>query len=91
MKFEWDEAKNEINRRKHGLDFADGPEMFNGPMLVQLDTRQDYGEDRWLGIGFIRHIVAVIVYTERDKGQTIRLISLRKALKYEQKRFEESL
>jgi len=91
MKFEWDEAKNEINRRKHGLDFADGPEMFNGPMLVQLDTRQNYGEDRWLGVGFIRHIVAVVVYAERDKGQTIRLISLRKALKYEQKRFEESL
>jgi len=91
MKFEWDEAKNEINRRKHGLDFADGPEMFNGPMLVQFDTRPDYGEDRWLGVGFIRHIVAVVVYPERDNGQTIRLISLRKALKYEQKRFEESL
>ena len=91
MNFEWDEAKNKINLRKHGLDFGDAPEIFNGPMLVQLDTRQDYGEDRWIGIGFIHNRVVVVVYTERDKGETIRLISLRKALKYEQKRFEESL
>jgi len=91
VKFEWDEAKNEINLRKHGLDFADGPEIFNGPMLVQLDTRQEYGEERWIGIGFIQNRVVVMVYTERDNGETIRIISLRKALKYERKRFEESI
>lgn len=91
MKFEWDEAKNDINLRKHGLDFADAPEIFNGPMLVQLDTRQDYGEDRWIGIGFIQSRVVVVVYTERDNGETIRIISLRKALKYERKRFKESI
>lgn len=91
MKFEWDEAKNHLNLRKHGLDFADAPEIFKGPMLVQLDTRQDYGEDRWIAIGFIQNRVVVVVYTERDNGETIRFISLRKALTYEQKRFEESI
>ena len=91
MKFEWDETKNKVNIRKHGLDFADAPEIFNGPMLIQLDTRHDYGEDRWVGIGFIQNRVVVVVYTERDNGETIRIVSLRKALKYERKRFEESI
>ncbi len=91
MKFEWDKAKNKINIRKRGLDFADAPEIFNGPMLIQLDTRQDYGEDRWIGLGLINNRVVVVVYTERDKGETIRIISLRKALKYERKRFAESI
>lgn len=36
MKFEWDEEKNEINIRKHGFDFIDAPEVFNGPMLIYL-------------------------------------------------------
>ena len=91
MKFEWDEEKNKTNIRKHGLDFADAPEIFDGPMLVRLDTRQDYGEDRWIGIGFLRNRVVVVVYVERDDGETIRIISLRKALKYERKQFEQEL
>ncbi|MCG8314520.1 MAG: BrnT family toxin, partial [Pseudomonadales bacterium] len=33
MQFEWDEAKNTINIRKHGIDFADVTDMFNHPML----------------------------------------------------------
>lgn len=91
MKFEWDEEKNKVNIHKHGLDFADAPEIFNGPMFIQLDTRQNYGEDRWIGIGFIQNRVVVVVYTERDNGETFRIISLRKALSYERKRFKESI
>ncbi len=49
MDFEWDEAKRELNLSKHGLDFADAPNIFELPMLTALDTRHDYGEDRWLG------------------------------------------
>lgn len=54
MQFEWDEAKNLENIRKHEIDFADVPEMFDSPMLVEPDDRFDYGEDRWSGIGFLR-------------------------------------
>ena len=46
MKFDWDENKRLENIAKHGIDFIDVPEMFDGPMLVNLDTRCDYGEDR---------------------------------------------
>lgn len=44
MKFEWDEGKNKINLQKHGIDFNDVAELFNQPMLVLLDSRDDYGE-----------------------------------------------
>ena len=51
MKLEWDEAKNRANMRKHGLDFADAEEMFRGLLVVEPDPREDYGEQRWIGIG----------------------------------------
>lgn len=60
MQFEWDEAKNLENIRKHEIDFADVPEMFDGPMLIELDDRFDYGEDRWLGIGLLGNGVALV-------------------------------
>lgn len=90
MYFEWDEQKNKENIRKHGLDFADAPEVFLGPLLADLDTREDYGEDRYIGIGFLRGLVVVIVFTDRG-DDTIRIISLRKALKHERDKFEQRI
>jgi uncharacterized DUF497 family protein len=90
MQFEWDEAKNLENIRKHRIDFADVPDMFDGSMLIELDERTDYGEDRWIGIGFLRNGVAVVVWTERQ-GDVIRIISARKANRYERQRFEQYL
>ncbi len=90
MRFEWDEEKNTVNIRNHKIDFADVPSIFNGPMLVELDEREDYGEDRWIGIGILRNIVAVVVFTEPWQD-TIRIISARKANKYERKRYEQAL
>lgn len=89
MRFEWDEEKNGENIRKHELDFADAWEVFDAPMLTNLDNREDYGEERWVGIGFLKNFVVVVVYTET--GDVIRVISLRKALKYERTRFEEAI
>lgn len=90
MKFEWDEQKRQTNIRKHGLDFEDAKEVFYGPMLVKLDTRTDYGEDRWIGIGMTKNRVVVVVYLEYDH-ETIRIISLRKALNYEQKQYQQHI
>lgn len=89
MRFEWDEEKDRENIRKHELDFADAWELFDAPMLTNLDTREDYGEERWVGVGFLKNFVVVIVYTET--GDVIRVIPLRKALKHERTRFEEAL
>ena len=93
MKFVWDDKKNKINIRKHGIDFSDTTEMFNHPMVIKLDECRDYGEDRWIGIGLLKHIIAVIVYTEQKVGNqdVIRIISARKATTYECNRYEKEI
>ncbi len=90
MKFEWDQQKNQINIAKHDLDFSDAPRVFRLSLRISLNERQNYGEDRWIGIGMLDRRVVVIVFTEPDE-QTIRIISLRKALPYERKRYEQFL
>ena len=90
MRFEWDERKNQANIRKHGLDFADAWEVFAAPMLVAPDDREDYGEDRWIGIGLLRVFVVVVIYVERDED-VVRVISLRKALSHERAEYERIL
>lgn len=90
MRFEWGKDKNEVNIRKHGIDFADVKDMFNHPMLTLLDSRAEYGEDRWIGIGWIQQLIGVVVYMERHED-TIRIISARKATKHEVRRYEQSI
>jgi len=90
MQFEWDERKRQENIRKHGFDFRDAWKVFNLPMLVALDDREDYDEDRWIGIGMLKTHVVIIVYTEREKD-TIRIISMMKALSNERIRYEKLL
>ncbi len=90
MRFEWDEAKNLENVRNHEIDFVDIPEMFKGSMLIELDERFDYDEDRWIGIGFLGNGIAIVVWTER-RSDVIRVISARRANRHERKRFEQYL
>ena len=92
MKFEWDAAKNAANIRKHGIDFADGEELFSGkyPFLVLPDDEEDYREERWLGIGMIQERVVVAIFTE-PQPELIRFISLRKATQEEQYRYEKAI
>jgi uncharacterized protein len=77
MNFTWDDAKRQSNLSKHGLDFADAATVFAGPLVLFEDRRQDYGEQRMIGIGSLDNVVVLIVHVE--SGETIRLISMRKA------------
>ncbi|OIN85456.1 MAG: hypothetical protein AUJ21_12835 [Anaerolineae bacterium CG1_02_58_13] len=88
MKLVWDRHKNEINIKKHGLDFADTKKVFESSMLVGLDERKVYGEDRWIGIGLMGNRVVVVVFTEPDED-AIRVISFRKATTDERKKYEQ--
>jgi uncharacterized DUF497 family protein len=88
MELEWDDDKNQKNKYKHGFDFHDAPEIFAGYYLERLDTRGDYGEDRWIVLGLIHGTIAVLVYTER--GKKLRPISLRKATPMEQITYEKA-
>jgi len=90
MKFEWDEEKNQANIRRHRIDFADVPPVFDGPMVVALDTRKNHGEDRLIGIGLLINSVVVVVFVERT-GDTIRIISARKAEQHEREKFKKEI
>lgn len=89
VKFEWDEGKNRENIRKHGIDLTDVVAVFDHPMLVCLDARRDYGEDRWIGVGLLRAMVAVVVYVEWTDEDTIRIISARRATRHETREYYE--
>lgn len=90
MQYEWDEVKNQINIEKHGIDFADVVDVFNHPMIEWLDEREDYGEDRWVGIGLIQQLIGVVIYVERH-DDVIRIISARRAAKHEVRRYEKRI
>jgi len=83
MKFEWDRQKNQANISKHELDFSDASRIFRLPLRISLDERKNYEEDRWIGLGMLDGRIVMVVFTEPNK-ETIRIISLRKALPYEQ-------
>jgi len=57
-------------------------------MLIGPDDRYDYGEDRWIGIGMPEGRIVVVIFTERD--DSIRIISMIKALTYERIRYERA-
>lgn len=65
MRFEWDDAKNQENRRKDGLDFADAPLVFGGRTLTFEDLRQPYDEPRYLPVGTLAGRMVIIAHTLR--------------------------
>jgi len=89
VRFAWDEAKRQSNLRKHGLDFADAEAVFAGLIFTFEDERFDYRERRRITIGLIEGLVVFIAHTESN--EVIRVISMRKATKREQKLFFESV
>jgi len=77
---EWDETKNELNIRKHGISFAEASEIFNDPNLIEFfdHAHSTTEEARYICYGVTsKYLVLVVVYT--DRNGTIRLISARKA------------
>ena len=76
------ERNRRSNGKKHGIDFIDVPELFDGDVVLLPDERFDYSEPRFIAIGILKSLVVVVAYTERDEN--IRIISARKATKNEQ-------
>lgn len=84
--FEWNPNKAATNLKKHGIDFADAVSVFNDSHAITIDD-PDFDEERFVSIGIDTYArILVVVYTYR--GDTIRLISARKAEKYERKQYE---
>jgi uncharacterized DUF497 family protein len=91
MVFQWDETKEETNKRKHGISFELASLVFADPLAL---TRKDYTqeEDRWQIIGSVQGVLVVlVVYTIREDAEetAIRIISARKASSKERRLYEE--
>ncbi len=87
--FEWDKTKAKENKSKHGISFADTFAVFEDPNAVTLEDFQR-GEQRYVTIGmdaFGR--ILVVVYTWRVDN--IRIISARKAVRYEVRQYESEI
>ena len=89
LQFEWDENKRLNNIRKHGIDFVDAVIIFENDNVIIEDDRFNYNEQRFIALGLLQGWVIVIVYTERE--DIIRIISARKATKYEQRTYFEQI
>lgn len=85
MKFTWDENKRLSNMKKHSIDFADVPAMFEGNVFTIEDTCFDYGETRYITFGLLQYRMIVVAHTEDN--EVIRIISARKATKNEEKTY----
>lgn len=91
MQFEWDENKNEINRKKHRIDFETAAWVFYDENHIELyDETHSDEEERFIAIGMVGGIAAIVfvVYTPREN--MIRIISARKATKQERRMYYDN-
>ena len=87
MKIEFDPEKNDRNIRERGISFEQARDFDWDGALVWRDTRRDYGEERFIALGFIGERLHSLVFTAR--GDTVRIISLRKANRREELGYEQ--
>jgi uncharacterized DUF497 family protein len=88
LTFEWDEDKNKLNEKLHGITFEDAKFVFNDPYKVILpDLYHSETEERWLAIGMVNRVLFV-VFTEKGDN-VIRIISARVGTKTEEKLYNE--
>lgn len=83
--FDWDENKNQINLKKHGIDFSEASTVFFDEQAILFDDPEhsEY-EDRFLLIGTSEAAnVCIVCHCYRKSDTVIRIISARKATKKE--------
>jgi uncharacterized protein len=83
MRIEFDPAKDEINRAKHGVSLAQANGFNWETALEREDDRFDYGELRFVAIGLIDARLYVMVFADGADDGAVRVISLRPAEKHE--------
>ncbi len=89
MNFEWDPQKASSNLDKHEVGFDEASRVFLDLNRIEtFDGRNDYGEDRWKTVGLVDVALLAVTYTVRGKNaDIIRLISARKADRYEREEY----
>ena len=94
IRFEWHEAKNRSNRRRHGIDFETAQFVFDDTYCISFVERFSDGEERWHAIGSVENIIViVVVHTHREEAsdEVIRIISARRATRHERKLYAQAV
>ena len=95
MEFSWDEQKNQVNFKKHGIRFEEAALIFESVHFTRIDPRDYYDEQDQIEIREITigtpggGVVLVVCHTDRN-SQT-RIISARKATSKERRKYDESI
>ncbi len=93
MEFSWDEHKNRVNFKKHGIRFEEAVLIFESVHFTRVDPRDYYDEKgqeeiREITIGPLGDgVVLVVCHTNR--GNQTRIISARKATSKERRKYHE--
>lgn len=90
IEFEWDSAKAISNLKKHGVSFEEARSVFYDELAIQFfDVESSAAEDRFLMLGMSSEArILLVCHCERESGETIRIISARKATPNERKHYQ---
>ncbi|MFL5063822.1 MAG: BrnT family toxin [Xanthobacteraceae bacterium] len=87
MDFEWDTAKEQANRKKHGIDFRTATKVFLDPYMIEFEDLGSIDELRFNAIGLVDGRMLFVTYTMR--GRIVRIISARGAEPHEKRKYHE--
>jgi uncharacterized protein len=91
VEFAWDERKNRLNQRRHGVSFETAMLVFDDPHQVSVQDREVDGELRWQTIGMVGGLQLLLVaHTVDEEGDVIRVISARKATPRERNAYAQA-
>ena len=85
MLFEFDHAKSAANKQKHGIDFNEATTLWEDDNGLEVPAKDQAGERRLARVALIGAKLWFCVYTMR--GETVRIISVRRARDYEKERY----
>lgn len=88
MLIEFDTAKDQSNQEKHSISLAAAGSLDWETALIRADVRKDYAEDRYQALGMFDDRLYFVAFTVR--GEAIRVISMRKANKREERQYEQA-
>jgi len=91
MQFEWDDQKNQANKKKHGVSFELATLVFGDPHAVSVPN-DCQTEERWLTMGLVKAVLVIVVAhtvgEDQDHEEIVRIISARKAKRAEREEYE---
>jgi uncharacterized DUF497 family protein len=89
--FEWDDNKNSINKRKHGISFGEARTVFfDEKALLMHDPDHSEEEDRFILMGMSAKLrILIVCHCYLTSNEAIRIISARKATRIERKQYLE--